>query len=129
MPRPVVQWLMVTTIFLAVRLAAQQPAPPDPLVRENATQKIGTHTYLIPDFNTPLVPNVGIVVGSRATLVIDTGMGPRNGQAVLRETRKVSKTPTLYLAFTHFHPEHDLGAQGFPPEAKVIRSADEDKDI
>jgi glyoxylase-like metal-dependent hydrolase (beta-lactamase superfamily II) len=116
-------------MFVAVRLIAQQPATPDPLVRENATQKIGTHTYLIPDFNTPLVPNVGIVVGSRATLVIDTGMGPRNGQAVLRETRKVSKTPALYLAFTHFHPEHDLGAQGFPPEAKVIRSADEDKDI
>jgi glyoxylase-like metal-dependent hydrolase (beta-lactamase superfamily II) len=116
-------------MFITIQLAAQQPAPPDPLVRENATQKIGTHTYMIPDFNTPLVPNVGIVVGSRATLVIDTGMGPRNGQAVLRETRKVSKTPALYLAFTHFHPEHDLGAQGFPPEAKVIRSADEDKDI
>lgn len=129
MARWVTRALVITTILIAVRLAGQQSAPPDPLVRENATQKIGTHTYLIPDFNTPLVPNIGIVVGSRATLVIDTGMGPRNGQAVLRETRKVSKTPRLYLAFTHFHPEHDLGAQAFPPEAKVIRSADEDKDI
>ena len=56
----------------------------DPLVRENATVKLAEHTYVIPDGNVGLVPNVGIVVGSRATLVIDPGLGPpqrRNGAA------------------------------------------------
>ena len=33
----------------------------DPLVRENATRKISDHVWAIPDFRTPLVPNVGIV--------------------------------------------------------------------
>ena len=35
----------------------------------------------------------------------------------------------LYLATTHFHPEHDLGAAAFPPAAKMIRSRDQQKDI
>ena len=30
-------------------------------------------------------PNVAIVVGTRATVVVDTGMGPRNGAVVLRD--------------------------------------------
>lgn len=98
------------------------PAGPPPLVRENATEKIADHVYVIPDNNVGMVPNVGIIVGTRGTLVIDTGLGARNGQTIVREMQKVSKTPELYLATTHFHPEHDLGAGGFPPQTKMIRS-------
>ncbi len=83
-------------------LAQRGPAP-DPLVKENATVKLAPHTYVIPDGNVGLVPNVGIVVGSRATLVIDPGLGRRNGEAVLREVAKVSKNTELYIASTHFH--------------------------
>ena len=117
--------LIVIALLTAGHIVAQQPS--DPLVQ--TPPKNPSPHIINPDFNTPLVPNVGIVVGSRATLVVDTGMGTRNGEAVLRETRKVSKTPLLYLAVTHFHPEHDLGAQAFPAETKLIRSANEDKDI
>ena len=49
---------------------AYRPAP-DPLVREGVTEKTGDHTYMIPDANVSLVPNVGIAAGWRATLVID----------------------------------------------------------
>jgi hypothetical protein len=45
---------------------------------------MAAHTRVIPDFDIVGVPNVGIIVGSRATLVIDTRMGPRNGEIVLR---------------------------------------------
>ena len=83
----------------------------------------------IPDMNLGGVPNVGIIVGDRGTLVIDTGLGEKNGEIVLSEMRKVSKTSQLYLATTHFHPEHDLGAAAFPPTAKMIRSRDQQKDI
>src|SRR6185503_7344809 len=84
---------------LAVSLvAAQQPPPvPDPLVKENATVKVSEHAFVIPDGNVPLVPNVGIIVGSTATLVVDTGLGPRNGQTILREVAKVSKNAQLYV--------------------------------
>jgi glyoxylase-like metal-dependent hydrolase (beta-lactamase superfamily II) len=47
----------------------------------------------------------------------------------MREVSKVSKGGELYLASTHFHPEHDLGAGGFPATAKMLRSRDQQADI
>src|SRR5678815_2676223 len=114
--------LMSTAAILAQR-AGGAPAVP-PLVRENVTEKISDHVFVIPDNSVSMVPNIGIIVGSRATLVVDTGLGARNGQTVVREMQKVSKTPQLYLATTHFHPEHDLGAGGFPANTQMIRSQD-----
>lgn len=102
--------------------ATQGGAPSDPLVKENATVTLGPHTSAIPDGNVPLVPNVGIIVGSRATLVIDPGLGRRNGEAVLREVAKVSKNTELYIASTHFHAEHTTGYLAFPPAVKYINS-------
>ena len=121
--RTMMTTLAVTfTTSLVLLVAAQQPpARPDPLIKEGVTEKISEHVYVIPDGSVPLVPNVGIIVGSRATLVVDTGMGARNGQTVLREVGKVSRNRELYLATTHVHPEHDLGAGAFPPETKMIR--------
>lgn len=103
-------------------LSAQRGPVPDPLVKENATVKLGNHTYVIPDDNVPVVPNVGIVVGSNATLVIDPGLGRRNGETVLREVAKVSKNGQLYIATTHFHPEHTTGYLAFPPSARYVNS-------
>jgi len=76
-----------------------------------------------------LVPNIGIIVGTRATLVVDTGMGPRNGQVDLRELAKVSKNSELYLTTTHFHPEHVTGAQAFPASTVVIRPAVQQEEV
>ena len=112
----------------AAQRAGGAPATP-PLVRENVTEKISDHVYVIPDNGVSMVPNIGIIVGTRGTLVVDTGLGARNGQTVVREVQKVSKTPELYLATTHFHPEHDLGAGGFPAHTKMIRSQDQRKEI
>ena len=103
-------------------LAAQRGPAPDPLVREGVTVKLGPHTYAIPDGNVPLVPNIGIVVGSRATLVVDTGLGRRNGEAVLREVAKVSRNSELYIVTTHFHVEHTVGYVAFPPSAQYVNS-------
>lgn len=107
--------------------AAAQPGA-EPLIREGATEKISDHVHVIPDFSTPLTPNVGIVVGDRATLVIDTGLGDRNGRAILREVAKVSSNRALYLVTTHVHPEHDLGARAFTGY-RLIRSRDQQRDI
>lgn len=97
--------------------ARQAPAggatPPPPLIRENATVKLSDHVWAIPDFNVGLVPNVGIIVGTKATLVVDTGLGPRNGEAIAREMKKVSKNSEVYVVTTHYHPEHSLGAGAF----------------
>src|SRR5215467_1009749 len=118
-----------TSLVLAAALFFQQQAQVPPLIKENATVKISDHVYVIPDGNVGAVPNVGIVVGSKATLVIDTGLGRRNGQTVLREVEKVSKNASLYVVATHFHAEHLLGESVFPPTAKIIRSRAEQHDI
>ena len=113
----------IAVIALAVSTVAAQRGPaPDPLVKENVTVKLAAHTYVIPDGNVGLVPNVGIIVGARATLVIDPGLGRRNGEAVLREVAKVSKNAELYIASTHFHAEHTTGYIAFPPSAKYVNS-------
>ena len=114
---------------IAATLHGQRGPIPAPMVREGVTEKISDHVFVIPDASVVLVPNVAIVVGSRATFVIDTGLGARNGEVVVREVAKVSKNGELYLATTHIHPEHDLGAQAFPASTKMVRSNDQVKEI
>ena len=109
-------------LVVAAQAHAQQPVTTGPLVKEGATEKISAHVFVIPDGGVPGVPNVGIIVGARATLVVDTGLGRQNGETVLREVRKVSGDRPLYLVTTHVHPEHDLGAQAFPPSTRMIRA-------
>jgi glyoxylase-like metal-dependent hydrolase (beta-lactamase superfamily II) len=96
----------------SIAVSAQQP-PPAPLIRENATTKLSEHVWAIPDFNVGGVPNVGIIAGSRATLVVDTGLGPRNGEIIVREMNRVSRNQETYVVPTHFHPEHSLGRAAF----------------
>ena len=126
LPRPVAAWFAVGALLAALPAAAQ---PGQPLIREGVTEKISEHIYEIPDDNVSLVPNVGIIVGTRGVFVVDTGLGRKNGEAVMREVAKLGKPGELYLGTTHFHPEHDLGAQGFPTETKLLRSEDQQKDI
>ena len=121
--------LTVLALVVAAAAAAAQQAPPDPIVRENVTVKVSDHVYVIPDNSVGGVPNVGIIVGTRGMLVIDTGLGPRNGQTVLREAGKLGKPAELYIVTTHVHPEHDLGASAFPASAKMIRSQNQIRDI
>jgi len=88
-----------------------------PLVQETAT-KVSEHVWAIMGF-----PNVVIVVGTRAALVVDTGLGPRNGATVMRVVNKLSNHQRLYLTTTHFHPEHAAGDAGFPPDTILVRPA------
>src|SRR5688572_178055 len=118
-------------VALMSPLYGQQAAAPAPasLVREGVTEKLTAHVWAIPDGSASLVPNVGIVVGSKAVLVIDTGMGTRNAQTVLKEVAKVGAGRPIYIVTTHVHPEHDMGAHAFPKDSKLIRSKDQVADI
>jgi glyoxylase-like metal-dependent hydrolase (beta-lactamase superfamily II) len=122
-----IPFTLIAALLIDLPLAAQ--TPPDPLVKENVTQKVGDHTYVIPDGNVGLVPNVGIIVGSQATLVIDPGLGRVNGQTVLREVEKVSRNQTLYIATTHFHAEHTTGYLAFPTSAKYVNSTIQEQEF
>ncbi|WP_263409821.1 MBL fold metallo-hydrolase [Terriglobus tenax] len=119
-------------LYMALTAAAlaQPSAARPPIVPGGETRHLTEHTYAIEDKDTtPGVPNIGFVVGTRGVLVIDTGMGPRNGRTVLAEAEKLAAGKQIYLVTTHVHPEHDLGAEAFPATTKMIRSADQEEDI
>jgi glyoxylase-like metal-dependent hydrolase (beta-lactamase superfamily II) len=105
--------LVVLAALLASNGLAQMSQP---VVGED-TVKVSDHVWAIMGF-----PNIAIVVGNRATLVVDTGMGPKNGATAARVAAKLAPGNTrLFLTTTHFHPEHAAGEPGFP--AGTIRSA------
>src|SRR5450631_115582 len=107
--------LSTLLILTSASAFAQQGQPP---VSETTT-KISDHVWAIMGF-----PNVAIVVGSRATLVVDTGMGPKNGATIARVAAKLAPNNTrLFLTTTHFHPEHAAGEPGFPANTILIRDA------
>ena len=49
------------------------------------TVKVSDHVWAIMGW-----PNIGIVVGENATLVVDTGLGPRNGATVARVAKRLA---------------------------------------
>ena len=49
----------------------------DPKMSEANLKQVAPHTWVIMGF-----PNVGVVVGDKAVLVVDTGLGNANGRAV-----------------------------------------------
>ena len=120
---------LIAALASAPMWAQPGTTPAAGLVREGVTEKLTDHVWAIPDGSAPLVPNVGIIVGSRAVLVVDTGMGARNAETILREVAKVGAGKPIYLVTTHVHPEHDLGAHAFPQGSQLIRSKDQEADI
>ncbi|MEJ8570924.1 MBL fold metallo-hydrolase [Microbaculum marinum] len=103
--------------------AADMQGPPPPTVDPTGLKEIAAGVWIIDDKRVPLVPNIGIVAGSEAVLVVDTGMGPANGAKVLEAARRVAGDRRLILTLTHFHPEHGYGAQAFRGEAEIFYNA------
>lgn len=101
--------------FAAAAAHAQTDADRDRPLGEDAV-KVSEHVWQIVGW-----PNIGIVVGEKATLVVDTGLGPRNGATVARVARRLAPDNKLYLTTTHFHPEHAGGVAGFPDGTVLIR--------
>jgi glyoxylase-like metal-dependent hydrolase (beta-lactamase superfamily II) len=111
----------LSTAACVAAAAIAQPGTEQPLIARDKAVKVSEHVFVILDEDRGFVPNVGIVVGQRATLIVDTGLGDRNGAIVLAEARKLSDNTAFYLTATHFHPEHDLGATAFPDDATMVR--------
>jgi glyoxylase-like metal-dependent hydrolase (beta-lactamase superfamily II) len=112
--------LLVLAALAAVIVFAQN----QPVLGED-TVKVSDHVWAIMGW-----PNIGIVVGNRATLVVDTGLGPRNGATIARVVAKLApNNQKLFLTTTHFHPEHAGGEAGFPPHTVLIRDVVQQREM
>lgn len=110
--------LAASAVADEVASAAQSPAAPD--VDTGSAFAVVPGVTIIPDPRAPFVPNVGIIEGADAVLVVDTGLGAVNGERVLALARQIAGDRLLYLTTTHFHPEHNFGASVFQDVATVI---------
>jgi len=123
--------LLLGSILLTGSVAAQQAAPPagrgpatNSTFPDREPERISDHVYAIEAF-----PNIGFVVGDRAVLVVDTGLGPHNGATVAKAAAKLAPGRMLYLTTTHFHPEHAAGDAGFPVSTILIRPSVQQKEL
>lgn len=107
----------VTAALLTLVATSAPAAPPfrdQPLTTQ--TVKVSDHVWAIIGF-----PNIGIIVGESATLVVDTGLGRSNGAIVAKAATQLAPHNRLFLTTTHFHPEHAAGVLGLPPGTLLIR--------
>jgi len=113
--------VLLTLSVLAAAIAVAQDDMP--LIEETST-RVSDHVWAIVGW-----PNIAIVVGNRATLVVDTGLGPRNGATVMRVVKKLSTNPKLFLTTTHYHVEHTTGEASFPADTILIRPAIQQEEV
>jgi glyoxylase-like metal-dependent hydrolase (beta-lactamase superfamily II) len=110
--------MKIKLLSLVALAAAILSAQNQPVLGED-TVKVSEHVWAIMGF-----PNIAIIVGNRATLVVDTGLGPANGATIARVVGKLAPgNQKLFLTTTHFHPEHAAGEAGFPPGTILIRNS------
>lgn len=98
---------------------AAPASPSPPTVDPDAIEEIASGVFVIREQRIPLVPNIGIILGERDALVVDTGMGPANGKKVFDTAKRLAGGRSLILTLTHFHPEHGFGAQVFKGAARI----------
>ena len=116
---------MKPQFFLLVALAVSLSAQNSQAVLGEEPVKVSDHVWAIMGY-----PNVAIIVGDRATLVVDTGLGPSNGATIARVVAKLAPgNQKLFLTTTHFHPEHASGESGFPKGTILIRDAVQQKEM
>lgn len=114
-------FLVMGAILLPVAARAQLKQP---LLSDDNLKRVSDHVSVLEGF-----PNVVFVIGSRATLVVDTGLGERNGATVMRAEQKLAKGPILYLTTTHYHSEHTTGEQAFPSNTIIIRNTAQQEEM
>lgn len=112
--------LFALGILFTAAASAQFPSP----TLTETSAKVSSHIFITTGF-----PNIVYVVGDAATLVVDTGLGPKNGAVAARVAKKLSKGSKLFLTTTHYHPEHAAGLGGFPPETVLIRPAVQQQEL
>lgn len=112
-----------TVAFLSAGLTsakAQVVDPRPPTVDTSDPKEVADGVWVVPDHRVWLVPNIGIILGKDAAMVVDCGLGPANGEKVLDLARRLAGPRRLLLTLTHFHPEHGYGAQVFRPDATIL---------
>ena len=106
-----------------------EPLTHEPVVELTHVRELARDLVVIPNRGVELVPNIGVIGGDHAVLVVETGLGPRNAGKVLAFATEYASGRELYLTTTHFHPEHAFGAQVFAGAATYLLNSAQAADL
>jgi hypothetical protein len=110
--------LLLLAAFAAALLSAQN----QPVLGEEAI-KVSDNVWAIMGF-----PNVAIIVGNRATLVVDTGLGPANGSTIARVVANIpAAAPESGPPAKLSAPAASTLPSSPPTEAPALRSKSVDR--
>ena len=65
--------LLAIALLISTATVVTAQTPP-PYVKPEGLRQITSHVHVIPDNSVPTVSNIGIIVGDKAVLVVDTGL-------------------------------------------------------
>jgi glyoxylase-like metal-dependent hydrolase (beta-lactamase superfamily II) len=109
---------LIAGLMGALLCAPAQAQPRSHRLPADNLTRVSAHVWAIEGGS----PTIAIVVGKKATLIVDDGLGTPSGNIVLDAARKLSTNgQKLYLTTTHYHAEHATGDGAFPPDTTLIR--------
>lgn len=100
-------WVALVLLFASIGWAAPQ------------VSAIGPDLYAYISDNDASA-NSTFLVASKGIVIVDTGLNFTEGDKLLREIRKISSLPVLYVINTHYHPDHQGGNSAVGPSATVV---------
>ncbi|MCU1718050.1 alkyl/aryl-sulfatase [Pseudomonas sp. 5P_3.1_Bac2] len=118
-------WLLAAT----VPLCSYADLPAETLT-PSIHPELAAHTAHFATKVYPIADNVWSAVGwnlansvmieaPEGLIIVDTGESAQQSRKVLAEFRKISAKPIKAIVYTHFHPDHINGVQGFVSEEQV----------
>jgi glyoxylase-like metal-dependent hydrolase (beta-lactamase superfamily II) len=112
------RYALIAGLLGATVCAPAQAQPRGHQLPADKLTQISDHVWAIEGGS----PTIAIVVGKKATLIVDDGLGTPSGKIVLEAARKLSTNgQKLYLTTTHYHAEHATGDGAFPPDTVMVR--------
>ena len=65
------------------------------------------------DKNGGAIANIGLIVGEKSCLVVDSGPSKKYGIQLIEKIKEITKFPISYLVVTHSHFDHSFGIEAF----------------
>ncbi len=75
--------------------------------------RLTEHIYWLPPDDSTDRPVLGVIVGTKGTLIVDAGNSPAHALLLMDEMAKHELPPPQYVALTHWHWDHVFGTDVF----------------
>src|SRR4029434_8184377 len=67
--------------------------------------------------------NLGLIVGSQRTLLVDTGSSPEQGRTIRAALAGVTDLPLTAVVVTHWHYDHTFGLAAFADVPRIAHES------